>query len=284
MPISDMTTSDNPDDPTDRWAELDGPEAVAAAAGRLRQITNAPSEIAAQRRFLDLLAPGPGEHVLDVGAGTGEITLELIRRVQPDGAVTALDPSHGLLAIAQTAAQEEGLNKALTIDIGDARDLPYADDRFDIAFCHWVLLHVEPPEDVIREMARVVRPGGRLMCVEVDWETMTISPGDRDLVRHIVRANVDRQIDGQIGRRLVSMFRQAGLQNVRVEPIVDVDCDGDQDGWLEVLKSRIPVVVDSGLVSSQEAQQWWSEVEEAVARGDYFFSLTQFAVVGQKPN
>lgn len=90
----------------DRWAELQTPEAVAAAARRMKQLGTSPSELAARQQFLDLLPPQAGERVLDVGAGTGEIAVELLRRVQPGGTVTALDPSAGLLDMAIDAARQ----------------------------------------------------------------------------------------------------------------------------------------------------------------------------------
>lgn len=269
-----------PDRREDRWADLGDPASVAAAAERLRQFANAPSELAARERFLGLLAPAPGDHVLDVGAGTGEITRDLLQRVHSGGTVTALDPSRGLLELALDGARKAGLDEALVVEVGDARALPHANDRFDIAFCHWVLLHVAPAKDVIDEMVRVVRPGGRIMCVEVDWETLTIYPGNRDVTRRIVRANVDRQVDGWMGRRLVPLLRRAGLRNVRVEAIVDVDTDGDEGGWLKVVESRLLIAVDAGVVAGAEAERWWAELEAAVTAGDYFFSITQFAVVG----
>lgn len=269
------------DEDRDRWAELQTPEAVAAAARRMKQLGTSPSELAARRQYLDLLAPRAGERVLDVGAGTGEIAVELIRRVQPGGTVTALDPCEGLLDIAIDAARQAGLDAKLQAHVGDARDLPYGDNEFDVAFCHWVLLHVASPEQVLQEMVRVLRPDGRLLCVEVDWETMTIYPGDRDLVRRIVQTNVDRQLDGQMGRQLAPLFRKMGLQKIHVEPIVDVDFGGDQQGWLAFLESRIPIVVDAGMASRAEAEQWWTQVQQAVADGTYFFSVTQFAVLGR---
>ncbi len=264
----------------DRWAALDDAEAVAQAAHRLRQLGALPSEQAARARFLDLLAPRPGERVLDVGAGIGQLTLEIARRVSPGGEVTALDPSRGLLAIAREQADASGLGDRISVEVGDARALPQADGTFDIALCHWVLLHVDPPEAVVEEMVRVLRPGGRILCVEVDWETLTLHPGDREVTRGIVQANVDRQVDGQMGRKLVPLFRRAGLTRVQVEPLVAIDTEG---AWLGLVESRVSNAVDAGRVSATDAARWWAALQEAVPEGDYFLSLTQFAVLGAKP-
>lgn len=267
----------------DRWAELNDPAAVADAVERLRQFASAPSEQAARQRVLDLLAPAAGEHVLDVGAGIGDLSLKLLQRVQPGGRVTALDASSGLLELARSHAREAGLDSAMRFDTGDARHLPYGDEQFDIAFCHWLLLHVPSAEDVLREMVRVTRPGGRVMCVEVDWGTMTIRGGNPDMTRRIVRANVERQVDGRVGRRLGSLFQCVGLHNIRVEPITDTDHEGDEHGWLAFVKSRIPIAVDAGAITGEEGAQWWRALQEAIAEGNYCFSVTQFAAMGERP-
>lgn len=268
---------------SDRWSALETPEAVADAVERLRQMENTASEVAARRRFLELLAPRPGEHALDVGAGLGRLSLEMARHVRPGGTVTALDPSQALLDIAGGDAVEAGVNDTVRFEVGDARTLPHGDGGFDLALCHWVLLHVDPAADVVSEMKRVLRPGGRMMCVEVDWETLTVHPGAPEVTRRIVEASVSRQVDGRMGRKLVSLFRRAGLTHVRVEPMVGVDTEGDADGWLPFVESRVSVAVDAGAITRAEGERWWKEVREAVPRGDYFFSVTQFAVLGRHP-
>lgn len=264
----------------DRWTQLEDAEAVEAAAQRLDLLSGIPSERAARERFLGLLAAGPGDQVLDVGAGTGDITVDIARRVAPDGAVTALDPSAGLLGRARARARRQGLADQVDTVVGDARALPWPKDRFDRALCHWVLLHVHSPERVVGELRRVVRPGGWIVCVEVDWETLVIHPGDRVVTRQVVQANVERQLDGWMGRRLVSMLRDCGLVNVEVTPIVDVE--GGSGGWLDFLATRIPVAAEAG-VPRALLETWWAEIREAASRGGYFFSLTQFAVVGMVP-
>ncbi len=265
----------------DRWTNLSTPEAVAGAVRRLEEIGNTPSEIAARKRFLDLLNLKPGHRVLDVGAGTGIVTLDVARRVAPEGEVTALDPSAGLLELAEHNAKAAGLGSAIRAQVGDARDLPFPDESFDHALCHWVLLHVEPHLQVLREMARVARPGGCLMCVEVDWETAVVHPGERDLTRRILQANTDRKLDGWTGRKLVPLLREAGLRNVTVEPIVDIECSNESWAWRSFLASRVQVAVEAGAATAQEAQQWMKDIDKAAKAGRYFFSVTQFAVMGE---
>ncbi|MDN5865473.1 MAG: methyltransferase domain-containing protein [Gammaproteobacteria bacterium] len=266
----------------DRWARLEDDEAVRAAAERLDQFSSFPSEKLARERYLASLDPGPGDRVLEVGAGTGDISLDIARRVAPDGAVTALDPSAGLLRHAREHARRDGLEDRIETVVGDARALPWTEARFDRAFDHWVLLHVDSPAAVIEELKRVVRPGGRIVCVEVDWETLVVHPGDPRVTRRVVRANVERQLDGRMGRQLASLLRGCGFSDVEVVPIVDVESEAASPGWLEFLETRIPVAEEAG-VSRRALEKWWGGIRAAAARGDYFFSLTQFAVSASVP-
>ncbi len=264
----------------DRWAALESPEAVEAAATRLRQMGDTASEARARECWLDLLAAGAGERILDVGAGLGDMTVVIARQVGSDGVVHALDLSAGLLHRARDLVRESGVSDRVATEVGDARRLPYGDGRFDAVFCRWLLLHVSDPARVVAEMRRVVRPGGRVLLVEADWETLAVYPGDPATTREIVQANVDRQVDGRIGRRLVPLLRSAGLQDVTVTPLVGLDLAGE---WLPFLRSRVDVAAEAGL-PDHDLARWWEAVVSAADRGDYMMSFTQYGASGTVPD
>lgn len=267
----------------DRWTQLDDPEAVAAAAQRLDQFARIPSEQAAWERIIELLAPQQGDDILDVGAGSGDISVRLARRVAPHGTLTAIDLSPGLLEHARERAREAGLDFCLGVKAADARALPCADNSFDRALCHWVLLHLDDPAAVLSELQRVVCPGGWIVCVEVDWATMTVEPGNPGITQEVVAANVARQVDGRMGNKLAPLVREHGFDEVTVVPIEDVETTPDSAGsWLDFLTTRIAVAEEAG-VSSQALAQWWQEISDAARQGRYAFSLTQFAVAARVP-
>ncbi len=263
----------------DRWSALDSSEAVRAAADRLRQMGDTASERRARERWISLLMPRPGERILDLGAGLGDMSLPIAQHVRPDGRVHALDLSAGLLEYARRRAREQGLHDFVAADVGDARALPYGDGRFDAAFCRWLLLHLPESQPVIAEMRRVVRPGGRIVCVEADWETLAVHPGDPDVTRQIAHANVQRQLDGRVGRKLVPLMRVAGLQDLSATSIVALDVTGD---WIPFLRSRLAVAADAG-VPEDALTTWWQDVEAAAENGQYVFSFTQYGVSGTVP-
>ncbi len=112
------------------------------------------------RRFLvSCVKAGPGDTVLDVATGTGAVALELIHRKRC--AVTGLDQSPEMLAVARRRLPAE-----VTLVEGDAGDLPFADASFDGLTFTYLLRYVDDPGATLRELARVVRPGGTVAGLE----------------------------------------------------------------------------------------------------------------------
>ena len=105
--------------------------------------------------------PKPGEPVLDVGCGTGIVAREVASRAGTTAEVTAIDPSANMLAVAKAAADRDGL----TIEWreGNAEQLPFHDDAFDLVLCQFALMFVADKAAALSEMRRVVTGSGRVL-------------------------------------------------------------------------------------------------------------------------
>jgi demethylmenaquinone methyltransferase / 2-methoxy-6-polyprenyl-1,4-benzoquinol methylase len=114
-----------------------------------------------RRALVAAVAPEREDRVLDVATGTGLVARELVRR--SGCRVVGLDQSEEMLARARalTAAHDR-----ISYERGEAERLPYADGEFDHLTFTYLLRYVDEPAAVLRELARVLRPGGRLGCVE----------------------------------------------------------------------------------------------------------------------
>jgi demethylmenaquinone methyltransferase/2-methoxy-6-polyprenyl-1,4-benzoquinol methylase len=119
-----------------------------------------------RRRAADLAALAPGDRALDVATGTGDLALVLSRRVSPGGEVVASDFSERMLEIARAKAAR-GTQSALRFETANALALPYADDEFDAATVGFGARNFSDLDQGLREMARVVRPGGRVVVLEM---------------------------------------------------------------------------------------------------------------------
>ena len=118
----------------------------------------------AQTKLLACAAPAPGEHVLDVACGTGLIALGAARLAGPEGRVLGTDISDQMVEVGRRRAAGQGLSNVTFIRM-DAENLALPDGRFDVALCALGLMYVPDPLRAVREMRRVVRPGGRLGLV-----------------------------------------------------------------------------------------------------------------------
>jgi demethylmenaquinone methyltransferase/2-methoxy-6-polyprenyl-1,4-benzoquinol methylase len=116
-------------------------------------------------RAADLARVGPGDRVLDVATGTGDLAIELARRVAPGGEVIGSDFSEGMLELARRKAP------GLRFEFGDAQDLPYEDGTFDAATVGFGARNFGDLSKGVAEMARVVRPGGRVVILEITTPT-----------------------------------------------------------------------------------------------------------------
>jgi demethylmenaquinone methyltransferase/2-methoxy-6-polyprenyl-1,4-benzoquinol methylase len=112
-------------------------------------------------RAADLAAVGPGDRALDVAAGTGDLAIELARRVGPEGEVVGSDFSEGMLERARAKSS------AVRWEWADAMALPYRDGEFDAVTVGFGARNFGDLDRGLREMARVVRPGGRVVVLEI---------------------------------------------------------------------------------------------------------------------
>ncbi|MGE5858544.1 MAG: bifunctional demethylmenaquinone methyltransferase/2-methoxy-6-polyprenyl-1,4-benzoquinol methylase UbiE, partial [Solirubrobacterales bacterium] len=118
-----------------------------------------------RRRAVDRANVGPGSDALDICCGTGDLALELRRRIGPDGRVAGCDFSGPMLEQARRKSGDEGL----PVEFGwaDALELPYGDESFDAVTIGFGARNLADLERGLSEMARVLRPGGRLVILEI---------------------------------------------------------------------------------------------------------------------
>jgi protein-L-isoaspartate O-methyltransferase len=126
----------------------------------------APHPLITRARLREILEPKPGERILEVGPGTGYYTLEVAEWVKPDGQVDVLDLQQEMLEHTMRRAGERGLAN-VTPTQSDATAMPYEDAIFNAAFLVTVLGEIPDQDAAIRELARVLKPGGRLVVGEL---------------------------------------------------------------------------------------------------------------------
>src|SRR5680860_364431 len=156
-----------------------------------------------------------GLTLLDVGCGPGTITVDLARRLMP-GQVSGIDASAEIIEHAAGLAFDEGVRNA-RFQVGDVYALDFPDDSFDIVHAHQVIQHVANPVAAMREIRRVLRPGGIFAARDVDYGGVMYYPRLQGLSQWMT---VYRDVhywnggDPDAGRALKAWARLAGFAEV----------------------------------------------------------------------
>lgn len=166
---------------------------------------DAPHPLITRERLRDVLAPAPGERVLEIGPGTGYYTLDLAEWIGPEGRVEIFDLQQEFLDHTMDRARERGLGNVVPTR-GDAQALPYDDDSMDAVVLTAVLGEIPDPAQAMREIARVLAPAGRLVAGELFGDPHYTSPGALE------------RLGAEAGLRLVRRSGPAVGYFARLEP------------------------------------------------------------------
>ncbi|QEW23065.1 Ubiquinone/menaquinone biosynthesis methyltransferase ubiE [Marinibacterium anthonyi] len=179
--------------------------------------------------MMDWLAPRPGQKLLDVAGGTGDVSFKFLKRAG-HGHATVLDLTEPMLIEGQKRAEAEDMAASLDWIVGDAMALPFADNTFDVYTISFGIRNVTRPQDALNEAFRVLKPGGRLMVLEFsqipndllqwayDLYSFNIIPrmgkiiaDDRDSYQYLVES-IRRFPDQET---FLSMIRTAGFEQAK---------------------------------------------------------------------
>ena len=270
-----------PDDRTAGPVGFDAVDTSADPGGLIRFLDAANGTAgltAAKHALLEQLDLGRARAALDVGCGPGIDITEMARLMPDDAQVSGVDISETM--IAEARKRTAGLGPQVLLRTGDAADLPYPDQAFDVCRVATVLQHVPDPARVIAEMARVTRPGGRVGVLEFDQETAFVDHPDTKTTKIILGTFADAMVQSRIGRQVPRLLRAAGLTDVTVTPWVNL---GSPQFFRAILHDHLARLADEGILSSERSGQWWAELDAWAQAGDFLGGGVFFAVAASRP-
>ncbi len=268
------------DDLASGFQDVDRAADFAVFSGCLTFVDSIPFFAECKRESYGLLGAAPGRRILDVGCGLGDDAAALAGLVAPGGTVVGVDGSRAMI---EAARGRHGGVEGLSFEVADAAALPFDDASFDACRVDRVLQHVADPAPAVREMARVLRPGGVLVAYDNDWETLTVDSADRATTRTVLNAWCDRFPSGWIGRRLVPLFLEAGLRDVDASPKTLVLRDLAMADRLYCFFATVERLAEAGVVGREDADRWSDGLRSADRDGRFFCSYTGFLVRGTRP-
>jgi arsenite methyltransferase len=230
-----------------------------------------------RRRALvhESLGAAPGDRVLDAGCGPGFYVSEIVERVGPGGSVVGVDASGPMLAL---AAKRCEAHDNVSFHEGDVTALPVGDAEFDRVLSVQVLEYVADIPAALRELLRVLRPGGRALLWDVDWATVSWHSEEPGRMERLLRAWDDHLSDPSLPRTLSAQMRAMGFEDVEMSGYAFATDDVTEETYAGAL---VPLMAD--YVGTDEAQLWADEQRDLQARGESYFACIQFCFTGRRP-
>lgn len=260
-------------------------EATAADwASALELRASAEDQRTVRRRLLERAGLCPGQTVVEIGCGVGVLLSECAAAVSPGGRVIGVEPQPVLADRARTRLSAARRSVGFELRTDSAGHLGLPEGTADACIAQTVLIHL--PKAVLKaaigEMARVTKPGGRVLSLDQDGDTWVIDHPDRETTRQIVRFNSDQRFaDGWTGRGLRRFFVEAGFQDVTIEVWNHVDTE--KSSYLFGSCVRLAkAAMEAGCIAPPQCSDWLQSLDERASRGLFFSSISYFLVTARR--
>ncbi|WP_420630425.1 methyltransferase domain-containing protein [Candidatus Leptofilum sp.] len=219
--------------------------------------------------------------VLDVGCGTGVDAIQMAVQVGQSGHVYGIDFSHAMVTTANKNARV--LNLPVTFQQNDIYALDFADNFFDRCRADKTFQHLSDPDAALKELIRVTKPGGKIIIADPDHDSLIIDTPFEDVNHRFVRFRSDQMPQGGIAHQLYGKFKEFGLVDVHVEPIMQVFTNYEEKKVSSPYLEEIYFAQKAGVVSETEADQWANYLQNAIANDRFLCLQTYIITVGCKP-
>jgi ubiquinone/menaquinone biosynthesis C-methylase UbiE len=232
-----------------------------------------------EESFRIIAATGP-ERVLDAGCGAGSDLLSLAPLLPPWSRIVGLDASASLLATAaqRTASHRDRCNLVR----GDLTHIPCRSGVFNACRIDRVLQHIPDPEQVVRELIRVLGPGGTLVAFDNDWDTLSIGMSDTDASARLTRFWSDSFASGRTGKDLAGIFHRVGLTDIHAEAKMLTLTDLSLAEKVFDIPALLSRMKQAGQLSDGEIAAIKTDLERRANEGTFTSGYTAYLVWGRK--
>ena len=250
------------------------------ASQQLEAVYLTPDVIEQRERVMALLAPRAGDKAIDIGCGPGLTTEGLARAVGPSGQVLGIDIAQPMLAI---AARRCASLPQVRFERCDVNALAAADASVDIVLASQVYEYVETIDAALRELARVIRPGGRAVLVDTDWESAVWASSDDQRMRRVLETWNEHIPHPQLPRTLKRRMEAAGFANVRVEVVPLLNLAYDPRTYsVGMMKLIGDFAAGRNGLTVADIAAWRDDAKHMGERGEYFFSLNRYVFIAER--
>ncbi|MGW0731845.1 methyltransferase domain-containing protein [Streptomyces sp. NPDC002851] len=241
-------------------------------------------------RFIELAELPVGGRLVDLGCGAGPALLAFSRRF-PTASLVGIDRSEQALERARARLQDHaGVVELSSVDLRE--QLPLEDESVDAVVSSNLLECLPDAASLLKEIWRVLRPGGRAVLSHSDFDALVISGAPVELDRRICHAFADDaspwmdNSDGRIGRKLPGMVAASPLARTHVATLVtsSTTLDGHAGRRVEDIRGGLQATArrGNGLIALAEIDEWYSAIRQAATQGQFFFAETAVIVSAQR--
>jgi SAM-dependent methyltransferase len=217
--------------------------------------------------LLERAGIGAGMAVADIGCGLGGVTAWMAGRVGPDGRVVGVDFAAGQVELAR---ERVGGLANVELVVADAHAPGLEAGAFDLVFCRVLLMHLARPDEALRAMVGLLKPGGRLVCEESDFGRWFAEPPVAAVDRYrdlMIELASRRGQDWCVGRRLPGMFIAAGIPEPKLSLFQPAYLSGDAKRLPGInLRETGPALIAAGLTDEAEVADLLRDLDALAER------------------
>ena len=233
-------------------------------------------------KYADELELNGAGRILEVGCGTGAVLRSLAARDDFTGSALGIDHGNAFIEAARDFAQKEGVGGELEFRVGDVHELELPDGGFDVAIAHTLLSHVTEPEAVLRELARVVRPGGTVALFDGDYASLTYAFADPDTGRRMDAALATATFNNPlVMRELPRLLPALGLSITAAwgDAVAEI---GSGSFFRSFAETYAPLVTDAELLPAATVEQWLAAQRQTLEQGTFFASCNYYSYLARR--
>jgi ubiquinone/menaquinone biosynthesis C-methylase UbiE len=235
-----------------------------------------PDIIEQWRYYFSVLQPGDGDIIADIGCNTGDAARLLVREYPRVDRVVGIDNDRERYERALARWRTDNRPPQIEFRLADATGLPFPENYYDRALCVETAEWITNPVAALQEIRRVIKPGGAALVVHSDFDTQVFNSTDKELCRRITTAFTDSGPDGQIGRRLYGLCKEAGFSAVKplVYTLLNTEWSGNLYAY-KVAHMMAEWLKGKSAIREKELAQWLADLQEQHNRGKFFYSINR---------